>query len=224
MLSGSQHWFRLWLGAVRQQAITWVNVDPYVHHHMVPLGQNELTNYMLNCFEETSKYITVTVWHHNEFDGVSNHWCIHCLLNHLFWCRSKKTSKLRVTGLCGGNSQVTIEFPIPKPSNAENVSICWHHHDIHIYKSFLSTELVQVAKIQRSFYPIQIVPWLLMTWWCKGPGHWQSWCWPGSPVSGPKCWTLNIYGKWIGHHNAPRCPSNWHFCHQRTQSWLQNQT
>ena len=29
----SQHWFRLWLGAVRQQAITWANIDPDLCHY-----------------------------------------------------------------------------------------------------------------------------------------------------------------------------------------------
>ena len=43
--------------------------------------------------------------------------------------RSKKTSKLRVTGLCLGNSPVTGEFPSQMDSNAENVSIWWRHHD-----------------------------------------------------------------------------------------------
>ena len=38
-------------------------------------------------------------WCHNEHDGVSNHWHLDCLLNCLFRCRSKKTSKLPVTGL-----------------------------------------------------------------------------------------------------------------------------
>ena len=37
-----QYWFRYWLGAVRQQAITWIKVDPYLCHHMVLLGSNEL--------------------------------------------------------------------------------------------------------------------------------------------------------------------------------------
>ena len=40
-----------------------------------------------------------------------------------FRSRSKKTSKLRVTGLCVGNSPVTGEFPAQMASNAENVSI-----------------------------------------------------------------------------------------------------
>ena len=46
-----------------------------------------------------------------------------------FRCRSKKTPKLRITGLCAGNSPVTGEFPAQMISNAENISICWRHHD-----------------------------------------------------------------------------------------------
>ena len=42
--------------------------------------------------------------------------------------RSKKTWKLRVTGLCAWNSPVTGEFPAQMASNAENVSIWWRHH------------------------------------------------------------------------------------------------
>ena len=41
---------------------------------------------------------------------------------------SKKTSKLRVTGLCAGNSPETGEFPAQMASNAENVSIWWRRH------------------------------------------------------------------------------------------------
>ena len=44
-----------------------------------------------------------------------------CLLNHLYRRRSKKTSKLRVTDLCEGNSPVTDEFPAQRAGNAEKV-------------------------------------------------------------------------------------------------------
>ena len=44
-------------------------------------------------------------WRHNGRDSVSNHQPHDWLLNRLFRRRSKKTSKLRVTGLCVGNSQ-----------------------------------------------------------------------------------------------------------------------
>ena len=43
-----------------------------------------------------------------------------------------KTSKLRGTGLCVGNSPVAGEFPAQGASNAENVPIWWRHHDLEI--------------------------------------------------------------------------------------------
>ena len=67
-------------------------------------------------------------WRHNGRDDFSNHQPHDCLLNRLFWSISRKTSKLRVTGLCVGNSPVTGEFPSQRASNAENVSIWWRHH------------------------------------------------------------------------------------------------
>ena len=48
-------------------------------------------------------------------NGVSNHRRLDCLLNRFFRFRSKKTSKLRVNGLCEGNSPVTGEFPHKGP-------------------------------------------------------------------------------------------------------------
>ena len=50
-------------------------------------------------------------WRHNGRDGVSNHQTHHCLLNRLFRRRSKKTSKLRVAGLCAENSPGTGDCP-----------------------------------------------------------------------------------------------------------------
>ena len=49
-------------------------------------------------------------WRHNERDGVLKHRCLDCLLNRLYRRRSKKTPKLRVTGLCEVNSAVTGKF------------------------------------------------------------------------------------------------------------------
>ena len=67
-------------------------------------------------------------WHHNERDDISNHQHLDCLLNRLFKRWSKKTSKLRVNGLCEGNSLVTSEFPTQRASNMEIVSIWLRHH------------------------------------------------------------------------------------------------
>ena len=52
------------------------------------------------------KFLNSLLWRHNGLDGVSNHRPYHWVLNRLFKRRSQKTSKLRVTGLCEGNSPV----------------------------------------------------------------------------------------------------------------------
>ena len=79
---------------------------------------------------ENLKYILYFLqWRQNGHDGVSNHQPHDCLLNRLFRRTSKKTSRLRVTGRCEGNSPVTGEFPAQMASNAENVFIWWRHHE-----------------------------------------------------------------------------------------------
>ena len=70
-------------------------------------------------------------------------------------CRPKKTSKLRVTGLCADNSPGTGEFSLQRASYAENVSIWWRHHDEKTTS----------------------MPWLLMPWLLVSPDHHQPWHW-----------------------------------------------
>ena len=61
-------------------------------------------------------------WRHNGCDSVSNHKPHDCLLNRLFRHRWNKTSKLRVTGFCAGNSPVTGELPAQRPVTRK----CFH--------------------------------------------------------------------------------------------------
>ena len=70
---------------------------------------------VINQTRDQLKHWTVTAcgvhcltlqWRHNERGGVSNNQHHDCLHNRLFRRRSKETSKLRVTGLCPGNSSV----------------------------------------------------------------------------------------------------------------------
>ena len=59
---------------------------------------------------------TLTIqWHHNDRHGFSNHRRLNCLLNRLFRRRSKKTSKLRVTGLCREIHLWTVNSPHKGP-------------------------------------------------------------------------------------------------------------
>ena len=92
----------------------------------VNIGSNSLPwNFLVSGLHS---HITVTSY--NERDGVSNHLRLECLPNRLFRRRSNEASKLRVSGLCEGNSPVTKEFPAQRASNAENVSIWWRHHEL----------------------------------------------------------------------------------------------
>ena len=63
-----------------------------------------------HCIKWNKHYLALR-WRHNEHDCVSNHQRFDCLLNRLFLSRSKKTSKLRVTGLCVGNSLGPVNSP-----------------------------------------------------------------------------------------------------------------
>ena len=98
-----------------------------------------LSGYRVWNFLQNDILIFVTVsrmtlrCHHNGHDSVSNHQSHDCLLNRLYWRRSKKTPKLSITGLCAGNSPGSGEFPAQMASNAENVSIWWRHRDINVF-------------------------------------------------------------------------------------------
>ena len=92
-------------------------------------------------------------WHHYGRDSVSNHQPPDCLLNPLFRRRSKKTPKLRVTGLWVGNSPRTGEFPAQMVSNAENAPF----DDVIMRKGHTCFK--------------ESVSWLLMRLCHKEPGH-----------------------------------------------------
>ena len=77
-----------------------------------------------------------------------------CLLNQLFRRRSKKTSKLRVTGLCEGNWPVTGEFPAQRASKVENDSTWWRRHAFKILNSFRwSDSIPKISSLWRSHRP-----------------------------------------------------------------------
>ena len=69
------------------------------------------------------RYDDTLQWRHNGCDSVSNHHPPDCLLNRWFRRRSKRTSKLRVTGLCAGNSPGVGEFPAQLASNASKAFV-----------------------------------------------------------------------------------------------------
>ena len=66
--------------------------------------------------DQMSRFFSITLqWRHKGHDGVSNHQHHDCLFNCLFSRRSNKTTKLRVTGLCAGNSPGPVNSPHKGP-------------------------------------------------------------------------------------------------------------
>ena len=92
-----------------------INMELRVWKTRRPISRDRL----LIRTEISQRRIKSLWWRHNGRDGVSNHQPHDCLLECLFTRRSKKTSKLRVTGLCAGNSLGTDEFPAQLASNMD---------------------------------------------------------------------------------------------------------
>ena len=85
-----------------------------MHISQVIVLHIEEQGFLFCCFLCTSCYITLH-WRHNDHDGVSIHQPHDCLLNISFRHRGKKTSKLRVTGLCEGVHQGPVNSPHKGP-------------------------------------------------------------------------------------------------------------
>ena len=77
-----------------------------MHHIVLLYNWNRATVTVEFC-----KQCESLQWRHNERDGISNHQPHDYLLNRLFRSRWKKTSKLRVTGLCGGIHRGPVNSP-----------------------------------------------------------------------------------------------------------------
>ena len=134
--------------------------------------------YFMGCTVYTVYRTQMTLqWRHKEHDGVSSHQRLDCLLNRLYRRRSKKPSKLRVTGLCEGNSPVTGEFSVQRANNAENVSIWWRHRGTaisHIAKTLGSMSIKYRADTFASArYLIDIESRVFALWDCIHHGKWE---------------------------------------------------
>ena len=152
---------RLRVGLFSRNRMTWRHQHPYI----IPRFPFQTRVYVTKPIIHQRHILLQTQglalqWRTIERDGVSNHRCLCYLLNRLFVRRSKKTSKLRVTDLCDGNTQVTGDFPAYRASEAENVSIGWRHH---------GTPITRLLNIESYKWPF----WLLssMLGWYSWMNH-----------------------------------------------------
>ena len=98
-----------------QIRLTWNSSNCFVSQ--IPKGHLDHMTFIQNHFVHKvfARCVQVTplLWPQGEGDGVSNHRRLDCLISRLFRRRSKKTSKLSVTGLCQGNPPETSVSPPP---------------------------------------------------------------------------------------------------------------
>ena len=77
-------------------------------YHEVTINRSDCDHYdRRKPFKEIQRTLE---WCHNERNGFWNHRRFECLRNRLFRRRSKKTSKLRLTGLCGASNGEMCPF------------------------------------------------------------------------------------------------------------------
>ena len=104
-------------------------------------------------------------WRHNGCDYVSNHQAHDCLLNRLFRRISKKTSKLRVTGLCDTklhkDSHKAWDTPVENPGYECKPDTSKFHGNefkmisdkIHFIQSWVQVQQITLAR------------WAVTSWW-----------------------------------------------------------
>ena len=131
-------------------------------------------------------------WCHNGRDSVSNHQPHDCLLNRLFRRRSKKTSKLRVNGLCARNSPWPVNSPHKWPVTRklfpfddvimENVVLMMKFASVAVLEAVICQLLAPVINI------LSIWRYFLFSYWhIEAETKWPLFCRRhNSPFSGMK--------------------------------------
>ena len=113
--------------------------------------------------EAISKFFQIKLLGVIISNKLSNHQPRNCSITGLFRHKSKKTSKLCVTGLCTGNKPVTGEFPAQRVSNSETFPF----DDVIIHKKgiginikayrFFSTMLLYTHIWGKSVYMVRLM-------------------------------------------------------------------
>ena len=103
-----QHYLWSWCWAFSKDLLGHFEWCHLVNDQLLPFKMNSHEDFRNPKSGDMSNTLQLR---HNWRDGVSNHRRINCLPNILFRRRSKKTSRLRITGFCVGKPLVTSGFP-----------------------------------------------------------------------------------------------------------------
>ena len=106
-------------------------------------------------------------WRHNGSGCVSNHQPHDCLLNRLIRRRSKKSSKLCVTGLCAGNSPVTGELPTSSRFIDDVVYAAWPMAAelIPVYVDLTYIPWTKWLPFRRRYFQMHFREWKVFIFW-----------------------------------------------------------
>ena len=176
--------------------IHWVNYMPCIigWKHTVPWYN--IISYMFSTCLRNGMF--PLHWRHNEHDGVSNHQPHDCLLNRLSRRRSKKTSKLRVTGLCAGNSPGPVNSPHKGPVTRKmfpfddftmshsNGHRPWTCYIMFAFYVFVTRSIWFYWSRKTRSIPLLSMPWLLVS-----PRQYPSWhlrCMISTSLFLTQCW------------------------------------
>ena len=123
---------------------------------------------LYRCVAYSTMVPTTLQWRHNDHDGVSNHQVHGCLLNRLFRRRSKKTSNLRVTGLCVGNSPGPVNSPHKGPVTRkmfpfDDVIMMHHFRYMYTQSLFRSNRISDLILNYLQLYPYDTCN---IIWYC----------------------------------------------------------
>ena len=141
----------------------------------VDMGVIYGTTNLMPCFKSNWTYIQHRFntgrslrWRHNGRDSVSNHQPHHCLLNCLFRCRLKKTSKLRVTGRCVGSSPGPVNSPHKWPVTRKMFDdvIMWNLRVPDLQKKCSDFTRIR-GYLNRGRPSHMINPYINLTTWCS---------------------------------------------------------
>ena len=121
------------VSSARHQAITWTYADlsskVFCGTHLGPNSHEVLMNLICNMSVLLLlKFCQVPQeplqWRHNEYDGVSNHQRIDCLLNRLFRRRSKKHQSSASLAFVRGIHRWPVKSPHKGPVTRKIQEIC----------------------------------------------------------------------------------------------------
>ena len=155
-------WASLWNG------ILMISVASQLIYYSYELMGLQAPNSLCN----ESPFQTTLQWRHNVRDDLSNYQCLHCLFRRLFRRRSKKTSKLRVTGLCEGNRPETGSFPHKGPVSGKCFQLMTSSCPVHGGLILASSWSPESHECCASFPENTMIHWCRVTYICySNLGH-----------------------------------------------------